>query len=398
MKFAYFVRPHIGGTYSVFKQLRAGLAAKGVDVRWMSINSPGTVHDVQWLPEFNYGSLVEIRGGMTERDQAETLVRALEDGGFDGIFINVLSERILTNIARYLPEKFLRIMIVHNITAGTYSAAKAIKNHVHATIGVSERIRSDLVRKLDFPAHRTFGIPHAAGSSSNREFRRETNTGETLRLIFLGRIEDASKGVFWLPEIMNHLPDAIHLTVAGDGPDLENLKNRLSPHRKRVTFSGAVHPDQVFNLLLQQDVLIMPSRYEGFGLTITEAMSAGCIPVVSRIRGVTDTIIDDGTNGFLFDIGYPREAAQIISQIHSNPETARWLSDAARYKADVTFTIEIMAERYMNVIRDVTTNKIDIATPLKIEEWAMPSGLRSGLRTLVPLPLKNWLRVVRERI
>ncbi|SDP37935.1 glycosyltransferase family 4 protein [Phyllobacterium sp. OV277] len=397
MKFAYFVRPHIGGTYSVFKQLRAGLAAKGVDVRWMSINSPGTVHDAQWLPEFDYGSLVEIHGGMTERDQAETLVKALEDGGFDGIFINVLSERILTNIARYLPEKFLRIMIVHNITAGTYSAAKAIKNHVHATIGVSERIRSDLVRKLSFPAHRTFVIPHAAGSS-NREFRREANGSETLRLIFLGRIEDASKGVFWLPEIMSHLSKAIHLTVAGDGPDLENLKNRLSPHRNRITFAGAVHPDQVFDLLLQHDVLIMPSRYEGFGLTITEAMSAGCIPVVSRIRGVTDTIIDDGTNGFLFRIGHSREAAQIISDIHSNPKTAQWLSDAARYKADVTFTIEIMAERYLNVIRNLTTDRGDIAAPLKIEKWAMPRGLRSGLRTLVPRPLKNWLRVVRERI
>lgn len=398
MKFAYFVRPHIGGTYSVFKQLRAGLAEKDVDVHWMSIDSPGSVHDDQWLPEFSYGSLVQVHGGMTERDQAETLVQALEDGGFDGIFINVLSERILTNIARYLPEKFLRIMIVHNITAGTYSAAKAIRNHVHATIGVSERIRSDLVRKLDFPAHRTFVIPHAAGSSSTRDIRREANMSDILRLIFLGRIEDASKGVFWLPEILSHLPQTVHLTVAGDGPDLGNLKDKLSPHLHRVTFLGAVHPEKVHNLLLQHDVLIMPSRYEGFGLTITEAMSAGCIPVVSRIRGVTDTIIDDGTNGFLFPIGNSREAAQIVAQIHSNAETAQWLSDAAQCKADATFTLEIMAERYLNVIRNVKADPINIAAPLRMEEWAMPRGLRSGLRTLVPRPLKNWLRVVRERI
>ena len=35
MKFAYFVRPHIGGTYTVFKQLRKGLAMHGIDVHWL---------------------------------------------------------------------------------------------------------------------------------------------------------------------------------------------------------------------------------------------------------------------------------------------------------------------------------------------------------------------------
>ncbi|MDA4634298.1 hypothetical protein NZA98_24930, partial [Escherichia coli] len=111
-------------------------------------------------------------------------------------------------------DKFLRIMIVHNITAGTYSAANAIKNHVHATVGVSDRIRSDLIRKLGFPADRTFAIPHAATAPTMRQFQREPNPADTLRVIFLGRIEDASKGVFWLPEIFAHLPQSIHLTVA----------------------------------------------------------------------------------------------------------------------------------------------------------------------------------------
>jgi len=398
MKFAYFVRPHIGGTYTVFRQLRAALAEKGIDVHWLGMATYGTPYDAQWRPEFSYGSLVETPNGASERDQAEALAEALEEGEFDGIFINVLSDRIQTNIARYLPDKFLRIMIVHNITAGTYSAANAIKNHVHATVGVSDRIRSDLVRKLGFPADRTFAIPHAASAPTMRQFRREPNPADTLRVIFLGRIEDASKGVFWLPEIFAHLPQSIHLTVAGDGPDLESLKSKMATRQRQTTFLGAVHPEAVFDLLLRHDVLVMPSRFEGFGLTITEAMSAGCIPVVSRIRGVTDTIVDDGTNGFLFTIGNVREAAQIIGQIHSSRETAQWMSDAARHKANSTFTIGNMAERYDDAIRHVTTHRPAIAPPLKMRDWSMPKGLRSGLRTFVPRPVKNWLRMMRERI
>jgi hypothetical protein len=35
---------------------------------------------------------------------------------------------------------------------------------------------------------------------------------------------------------------------------------------------------------------------------------------------------------------------------------------------------------------------------LDFDQWSIPLGLRSGLRTYIPLPVKNWLRVVRERL
>jgi hypothetical protein len=37
VKFAYFVRPHTGGTYSLFRYLKSGLAAQDIDVEWMSV-------------------------------------------------------------------------------------------------------------------------------------------------------------------------------------------------------------------------------------------------------------------------------------------------------------------------------------------------------------------------
>lgn len=398
MKLAYFVRPHIGGTYTVFKQLREGLAAFGIEVCWLAMGESETLRQPEWFPEFALGNAVHIDGLATERDQAKALAKAIEAGGFDGVFINVLSDRIQTNIARYLPESIMRIMIVHNITAGTYAAASSVKDHVHAAIGVSERIRSDLVQAMGFQAERTFAIPHAADTRSSRTLARTPRTKEPLRVIFLGRVEDASKGVFWLPDILDKLAPSIHLTVAGDGPDLPALRSKLAHHARRVTILGAVHPKDVHGLLIQQDVMIMPSRFEGFGLTLTEAMAVGCIPVVSRIRGVTDTIVDNGVNGYLFSIGNTAEAAQIISQIAANPDTSTSVSTAARDKAENVFTIDAMARRYFEVIRQLQERRPSIAAPLDIEEWSMPKGLRSGLRTFIPTPIKNWLRVMRERI
>lgn len=398
MKFAYFVRPHIGGTYTVFKQLREGLAVFGIEVCWLAMGHSETLSDPEWFPEFALGSSVNTDGLATERDQARALAAALGAGGYDGVFINVLSDRVQTNIARYLPEKIMRVMIVHNITAGTYAAALSIKDHVHAAIGVSERIRSDLVRMLGFPKDRTFAIPHAADTRSSKNLERISRVREPLRVVFLGRIEDASKGVYWLPDILDRLDASIHLTVAGDGPDLPALRAKLACHAGRVTILGAVHPKEVHKLLVQQDVLIMPSRFEGFGLTLTEAMAVGCIPVVSRIRGVTDMIVDDGVNGFLFAIGNVQEAARIISEIAANPEASRLLSQAARRKAENDFTIDIMARRYFDVISHLGEEMPAIAAPLNIEDWSLPKGLRSGLRTFIPTPIKNWLRVMRERV
>lgn len=398
MKFAYFVRPHIGGTYTVFKQLREGLAAFGIEVCWLAMGHSETLSDPEWSSEFALGSTVNTERLSTEKDHAKALAAALEAGGYDGVFINVLSDRIQTNIARYLPDKIMRVMIVHNITAGTYAAASSIKDHVHAAIGVSERIRSDLVQMLGFAKDRTFAIPHAADTRLSKHLERLPRDRKPLRIVFLGRIEDASKGVFWLPEILDRLDVSIHLTVAGDGPDLPALRVKLARHVTRVTFLGALHPKEVHNLLLHQDVLIMPSRFEGFGLTLTEAMAVGCIPVVSRIRGVTDMIVDDGVNGFLFSIGNSQEAARIISEIAARPDTSRSLSDAARSKAENDFTIDIMARRYSDVIEHIVEAKPEIAPPLNIEDWSRPKGLRSGLRTFIPTPIKNWLRVMRERV
>ncbi|MEZ2130642.1 MULTISPECIES: glycosyltransferase family 4 protein [unclassified Sinorhizobium] len=397
MRFAYFVRPHIGGTYTVFKQLRAGLADFGIDVRWLAMGRSETFGDPQWFPEFALGSAVPTDQLPTEREQARALAAALDCEGYDGVFVNVLSGRIETNIARYLPERILRVMIVHNITPGTYAAARSIKDHVHATVGVSDRIRSDLVQVLSFPKDRTFAIPHAADTRFVPDLPRMPGTAGQLRLLFLGRIEDASKGVFWLPEILDKLPPTVRLTVAGDGPDLAALRSKLARHSSRVSILGAAHPNDVPGLLLQHDVMIMPSRFEGFGLTLTEAMAAGCVPVVSRIRGVTDKIVDDGLNGFLFSIGNSEEAASIITNIVAKPEALRSLSNAALRKVRDEFTIDKMASAYATVIEQLGVRPPMIAPPLDIERWALPSGLRPGLRTFLPAPIKNWLRVIRER-
>ncbi|WP_132524335.1 glycosyltransferase family 4 protein [Rhizobium sp. BK376] len=399
MRFAYFALPHIGGTYSVFKQLRHGLADFDIDVRWLA---QGTGHQTvtpDLRDEMAFGTLLNMPDTLDERTCARCLAAAIESRGYDGVFINVLGDRMQMNIARYLREDILRIMIVHNITPGTYAAATSIRDYVHATVGVSERCRSDLVARHGFSPDSTFAIPNALDRMKFAEVERKPSPQSPLRLLFLGRVEDASKGVLWLPPILEGLPNTVMLTIAGDGPDLSRLKARFSaPHNARVFYEGAVSPHKVPELVAHHDVLIMPSRFEGFGMTLIEAMAAGCVPVVSNIRGVTDTIVDDGQDGLLFPVGNYGQAVRLIAGLERDRNLLAQMSAAAIRKVAERFSSDEMARRYHEVIGSIKADSLDLSPPLDLNGWSMPPGLRPGLRTYIPGPLKNWLRVMRERL
>lgn len=399
MKLAYFVLPHIGGTYSVFKHLRGGLADFGIDLRWLGLSRSKQTLSPEMRDEMRFGNLLYMPETLDEKTCARCLTAAIESRGYDGVVFNVLSDRMQTNIARYLPEHILRLMVVHNITPGTYAAAKAIRDHVHATIGVSERCRSDLVSHHGFSPDQTFVIPNAVNTAAFRASTRGVHRDNSkLRVLFVGRIEDASKGVLWLPAIMDNLPGAVALTVAGDGPDMAKLKAQLKRHGQRVTYAGFVHPDKVPALMSEHDILIMPSRFEGLPMTLIEAMAAGCVPVASNIRGVTDTIIDHEKDGMLFPVGNPVKAAALIGKFCHDPDLLNRMSVAAQSKIAERFAVTEMARRYNDVIRSVEGNPPKLMPSLDFDQWSIPLGLRSGLRTYIPLPVKNWLRVVRERL
>jgi glycosyltransferase involved in cell wall biosynthesis len=399
MKLAYFVLPHIGGTYSVFKHLRKGLVAYGIDVRWLGVCKETYGLPFELQDEKAFGQLLRMPVNLSERDCARRMAAAIEDGGFDGVIVNVLGDQLQTNIARYLPEDVLRILVVHNISPGTYAAARSVRDYAHVTIGVSERCRADLVARHGFSRDRTYAIPNAVDSDAFRkQVGRCINRGPELKALFVGRIEDASKGVMWLREILDALPEAVRLTIVGDGPDMGKLKRRLAGHAGRVNYTGSVQLSDIPAIMAGHDVLIMPSRFEGLGMTMIEAMAGGCVPVVSHIRGVTDTIVETGRNGFLFPIGNYTAAANAISRLHADRDLLERMSIAAKEMVLNRFSIERMAARYNDVIATTLTDRPQLSPVLRMEDWSIPAGLKPGIRTYVPLPLKNWLRVVRERL
>jgi glycosyltransferase involved in cell wall biosynthesis len=287
-------------------------------------------------------------------------------------------------------------MIVHNITPATYAAAASLRDHVNATVAVSRRIGDDLVARFGFAPERVTVIPNGVDFKPlwSQRLRSEN---EQLRLLFLGRIEEQAKGVFWLPAIMDAVKPGTKLTIAGDGSDLAELRKRMARFGNSVEFRGSVAPDKVPVLLTSHDVFLMPSRFEGFPVALVEAMAAGCVPVASHIAGVTDMAVEHGRNGYLFPVGDTAAAAAAINRLAERQDQRESMSEAASSTVTRHFGIPQTSRAYLSLLEGLESSPPRIARSLGITDWRYPAGLKRGFRTYLPTPLKNAIRQWRER-
>lgn len=86
-----------------------------------------------------------------------------------------------------------------------------------------------------------------------------------------------------------------HLVAVGaSGWDMAEIYKELegSPVRERIHFPGYVSDDQLLALYQHASVYVHPSLYEGFGLTVLEAMAAGCPVVTSNVTSLPEVAGD----------------------------------------------------------------------------------------------------------
>ncbi len=152
-------------------------------------------------------------------------------------------------------------------------------------------------------------------------------------LLFIGQLTPR-KGydllVRALPQVVERYPTAIVQIVSGlntaDREAMEAMAGEAGV-AERIEFLGRVDDARLVELFRDADMYVTPTRYEGFGLTLLEAMAAGC-PVVSTAIPVVDEIIEHGQNGWLTPYNDPDGLAQGILRLLDDPALRRRLATA----------------------------------------------------------------------
>ena len=139
-------------------------------------------------------------------------------------------------------------------------------------------------------------------------------------VLYSGRLVER-KGIHELlaaiPDVLEEEPRA-RFALAGGPPAVDGaevarqwLPAELEPHRSRIHFTGWLAPRQVEEWYRAADVLVVPSRYEPFGMVILEGMLHG-LPIVAASVGGPAEILDDEQTGLLFP---PRDSGALASAL-----------------------------------------------------------------------------------
>ena len=334
----------IGGLGSYLMTLIGGLKSRGWDVHLMVTNGSGSLFERMT----NFAICHDLSA---QHLSSKKIFRAAE-------LVNKISPDILLmnncSLMHYTLPLIMKttkpIAVLHSDDMRFYKTAaffsKRIFRWIAPTQGVADRCRTYLGQEL---RKRVRITPHGI---DNKLFKVNGKRKKKIsgNICFVGYIAE-NKGADLLPEILLTVSKAyqdVRLTIAGYGPLEEVLKKRCKANGTlhKCFFTGAVNQEKVAAILRDSDILLLPTRIEGFGLSIVEAMMSGAVPVVTRIKGITDDIVSDGMTGLLVEPNDTEGFAGAVAGLLKNPERLVLMSNAARETAASRYSSKKMLDAY----------------------------------------------------
>ena len=172
-----------------------------------------------------------------------------------------------------------------------------------------------------------------------------------VKVVQLSRLMHEKKGQHILIEAVDILRakglDNIEVDFIGTGNSEQYLKSIDCKKNleSRIHFLGAKPYSFVEQHLCDYDLLVQPSIFEGFGLTVPEAMAAKIPVLVSDVEGPME-IIDNGRYGYFFKSGDASDCAHMIEKI-IRTDNAETVEKAYRHVLE-NFNISVTAKRYIS--------------------------------------------------
>lgn len=154
-----------------------------------------------------------------------------------------------------------------------------------------------------------------------------------------------------MPGILKRFPKA-QLLLVGEGKFERALKDWVECLRveESVRFYPVVN--KVLDFLKLMDVFVMPSRMEGFGISVLEAQACG-IPVVASNVGGLPNIIQQGETGLLVEKENPNALADAICDLLEDKEMAKMLAQKGRTFVLENYSLIKMAKETETVYREL---------------------------------------------
>jgi len=280
--------------------------------------------------------------------------------GLDGVpFVNLEGTSVYAEIelfaarvpawkrARFLPG------LAH------YALPEMICNRRAArTIAPSAALKQDIVRLHRLADERVAVVPHGVESGHLALYAKKKARDLPPKLLFVGRLHFRKGLVPVLREFTRRRDIAAEFLIAGDGPERGEIE-RIAAGDARVKVLGAVGRAQLAALLLETNIFVFPTFYEGFGLALTEAMASGHACVSYDIPVVRE-ILD--SSGMLVPLGDAAALVERVAQLVARPETIALHAARAHFRAR-RFSWSEARRSIERITREVAAERAAVPAP-----------------------------------
>lgn len=230
-------------------------------------------------------------------------------------------------------------------------AEKLVSRFTALFICVSEYDKH-LATKYGIAPPRKIAIIHN-GIEAQEHADRKSSPGP-IKAVFVGRLADPKDPellVRALSELPEQVRDAYELQIIGDGPLLAELQKLVTRHAANVRLAGALSRENVLRVLSESDIFVLTSRYEGFPISILEAMSMGLPVIASDVGGIPEAVTP--ACGILVGAGDKNALKNALVYFAENRDSIRQFGEVARRRAENEFSIDSMCEKTVSIYRRI---------------------------------------------
>lgn len=212
---------------------------------------------------------------------------------------------------------------------------------------------ADIVREFDPEVRTAVILSSSSGLEADPQNVRDIRAriGAEFIVGHVGALDNAQKAqetIIATARALEASRPEIHFVLVGGGGDELGLR-KLAAGLGNLSFTGFV--DNVGDYLGAFDVFILPSRREGIGSVLFDAMEHG-LPIVATPVGGVPRIVLEGQNGLLIDVDDPAQLAEAVLRLEADPGLREHMGIVGRQMAE-QHTSAHMAQSYLELYRSI---------------------------------------------
>ena len=220
-------------------------------------------------------------------------------------------------VKKKYPNLVKIISVVHNDNRSLFDAHMMFAKYIDKVFCVSNQIRKHMQELYDFAGERYYFKEQPI--ESEKHWLREENRTDVLRIGYAARLVRQQKRADLLVDFISYLEQEkvdYLFQIAGEGECTEMIASYINQNglQNKVQLLGRLPKCEMNHFWKNQDVFVNVSEYEGTSLSMLEAMSFGCVPVVTDVSGARE-FIEVGENGYICKVGDLQGIANSVAEL-----------------------------------------------------------------------------------